>query len=297
MRCSKCTQYVKNHKRKLDEWQVSQGDCQQTILSPGGKIARAKLWQKGDDVVMEVREVYHTLQGLQEQHTQLARIARHLALEPELLQQINPISVTDTVAISFCPSHLDVDTKKCKLYEIKKKQSNNNLHCELCMKRMRYKRVKEEEVTTSDAYDTTTHTADTTNAGLSAIAATNTNTNSINTHFSITASTNANSKVNIGLLSRDELLKRCHNSAADVKQLHRALVRAHVQKQHQAITGVVVNNESMLWYEYACLFGAFVCSCFLMKQTIYSYAYMHSIAVATCDLIKHPTPISFLYEQ
>lgn len=232
-------------------------ETQDTILSPGGKRLRRNIWQDAQDVEVEVKELYAAIVRGQEQETQMLRIAKHLALEPQLLQQVNPIRVSESLLVCFCPNHADV--------EIKQKRANNNLLCEFCAQRKRYKTVKEEGVSPSGV------TADSTNASHvnittssnghsstnNATDATPTNTNindsttsaSNSNHTTATSTTapfssvDPSSRVKFSLLHGGETLERYNGKSVVVKQLHRALVRAHARIQQQAIIGAVANND------------------------------------------------------
>lgn len=227
VRCSKCANHVKHHKRKLNEWQPSTEG--HSILSPRGKHARTGFWQGPEDVVSDVQAAYQALQSQdepqqqpQQQEQQLLRIAKHLALEPELLHQVNPVLVTNTLVVCFCPTESDLlHCKKCLHYEIKQRRHNNNLFCTPCVKRLRYNSIKEEPTVAAAEPDT----------------ANNSTTPTLTTpSIASTLSTDARSRVNIGLLTREQLEERFRHKAAISKQLNRSLIRSHAQHQLHAIS-------------------------------------------------------------
>lgn len=239
VRCSKCTKYVKHHKRKISEWMESAKDpadiADQTILSPRKKTPRTSLWQTPAEVTDEVRILYASLQGA-ELEQQLSRVAKHLAIESVLFHAVNPIAISPQLILCFCPNcGYESSTTKCQLYSIKQQRTNNTLFCLCCAKRNKYHHKEDNESPTSPTIPllSPTTTASTTSsipdsAGAAALV-----------------STDAQSKTNLAFLSREELELRYRRKAINVKQLQRAIARLHARKQLQCISDAATDTHDV----------------------------------------------------
>lgn len=89
-----------------------------------------------------VRDVLHpeSVSSPEERVSKMARITKHLAIEPSIFQSVNPIQLTEFDIVALCPTMLDAERSAlctCAGYTIKKKRVNNILYCNYCSDRSR----------------------------------------------------------------------------------------------------------------------------------------------------------------